>query len=135
MTAPSVLAALSARLSRPRFSAVDSSLRLSTLLSDTPAFSAALSRPAFSTKLSSFFSSILGTRRACRKDASGQGRLGKAQEKGEPLTLSLLKEVARLLLKVLHKQPRADGLLLPALLEGVDLLKRAAGSGPGGVSC
>ena len=72
MTAPSVLAALSARLSRPRFSAVDSSLRLSTLLSDTPAFSAALSRPAFSTKLSSFFSSILEARRACRQHTSGE---------------------------------------------------------------
>ena len=61
-------------------------------------------------------------------------RRGARPERSEPQD-ALLQEVARLLLIVLHKQPRADGLLLPALLEGVDLLKRAAGSGPGGVSC
>ena len=82
MSAPSVLAALSASDSRPslrekqrsaqhaharakapreraHFSAVDSSFSSSTLLSVMPAFSAWLRRPAFSTKLSSFFSSIL----------------------------------------------------------------------------
>jgi VIT1/CCC1 family predicted Fe2+/Mn2+ transporter len=64
MRAPSVEAADSASESRPRRSAVESSLSSSTLRSDTPAFSAALSRPAFSTKLSSFFSSSLAARRA-----------------------------------------------------------------------
>jgi hypothetical protein len=59
MTAPSVVAALSARDRRPSDSAVDSSLSCSTFCRDKPAFSAALSSPAFSTKLSSFFSSTL----------------------------------------------------------------------------